>query len=82
MSAPNKYVTVKNEYGIEAAITFSPVLSHKDVAFQFHRDDILGAGFYGFQDGHVFVEGESESLHIRHRHEDAALIAKLTGIRQ
>lgn len=64
----------------ERPILFQEEVIHKDVKVRGCRE-IVSAGFWYMKDGVVHVRGNSESLMVSSRPEDAKLIAEMLGVK-
>jgi len=68
-----KYVVAVDNYGEESPIVFPATFTHNRIG-TLRLAKIVSAGFCMRVDGRWIVSGESESLQVQSRPEDAALL--------
>ena len=69
----SKYIIIDNG-GVEVPIVFDEILSHKEMSY---NKTVISAGFLDVWENEVSVFGESVTLNIKSRKEDAILIKKM-----
>jgi hypothetical protein len=78
-----KYIIVRDIFGNEIPIVFSPVIKHKTVAKITDKENIISAGFTIWEGSRFIATGESISLEIKSRYDiDSDIINKHLNIRR
>lgn len=81
MSLKLKYVMFEGDWKTETPIIFPSYVQHSDVAASFSHWKVLSAGFVRInEDGRYECYGDSHSLKVAARDEDAAFINTAAGL--